>query len=819
MPRPLVPSLPVQAGPPPEVDRSARPAYNTIITKDAKTRVGMFKTHRIGDRLLFEIPPRELGVDMLVVGRYARAAADAGWMYGGDEFTERTVRWERVGNRVLLRSPSFAVMADTALPVYRAVQAGNYASIIATFEIQTFGPDSAPVIDVTRLFVTGIPELSAMRGGGVDPARSYIESALAYPTNIEIEATQTGAPTGAPTPETPSPQAGARSVLAHWSMIHLPDVPMRARQSDERVGYFNVSRLDFGTNQFRSVEQRFITRWRLDKKEPSAAMSEPVNPIVYYIDPATPDQWRPWIRQAVLDWAPAFEAAGFKNAIQVKEPPTDDPDWSPDDVRHTMIRWLPSATENAVGPYIADPRTGEILNGSIRIFHNVLNLQRDWYYTQVGPLDERARSWPMPDSLMGRLLQYVVSHEIGHTLGLRHNQIASSLYPAESLRVASWVHRMGSAPSIMDYSRYNYVAQPEDHIAPADLIPRVGPYDRFAIQWGYTPIPSSEGSDDERMTLDRWASAQDSVPWLRFAEWNPAEFGTLPEAVGDADPVWSTGWGMKNLARVMQMLPTTTLRPGQTNDDLAELYAQTVQQWQTEMGHVVSVVGGATVQFKSGSQRGAVYTPLSRDRQQAAVRFLNTHAFTTPRFLIDPRISRRLEPDGMITRINSAQDLILSSLFNDARLSRLVEYRAINNDASMTYSLGDLLADLRQGIWSELSSTRVDIDPFRRALQGSYLTQVAEQLSRGGAYSIAQGYMIFSRGNQASSAARAAFRTELDALRMQVDAAIPRAANAETRTHLLAVHNDIGRLLEPAVGNTSTSSGGGTASGPSVATH
>jgi hypothetical protein len=470
-----------------------------------------------------------------------------------------------------------------------------------------------------------------------------------------------------------------------------------------------------------------------------------------------------------------------------------------------MIRWLPSASENAAGPYVADPRTGEILNGSIRIFHNVLNLQRNWYFTQVGPLDPRAQQWPMPDSLMGRLLQYVVSHEIGHTLGLRHNQLASSLYPAESLRVASWVHRMGSTPSIMDYSRYNYVAQPEDHIAPADLVPRVGPYDRFAIRWGYAPIPKVADSDDERMTLDRWASEQDSVPWLRFAEWNVAEFGTMPEAVGDADPVWSTGWGMKNLARVMHMIPTA-LRPGQTNDDLSELYTQTLQQWRTEMGHVVTVVGGATVQHKSGSQRGPVYTPLSRVRQQAAVRFLNAQAFTTPKFLIDSHISRRFEPDGMLTRINSAQDMILSSLFNEGRLNRMVEYRAMGGDS--TYSLAEMLSDLRHGIWSELSEPRVSIDPFRRALQGSYLTQLGEQLSRGGAYSIAQGYMIFSRGNQANSAARAAFRSELEALRAQVDAAVPRAADAETRTHLLAVQNDIARLLEqPGTGNSGGSNG------------
>ncbi len=536
--------------------------YRRVITAEAKTRSGLFIVHRIGDKLYFEIPPRELGKDMLLVGRFARAAAPdpasptGGFGdYGGDEFGERTLRWDREGNHIILRSPSFAITADTSKSVYRAVENSNYSPIVAIFNVEAYGPDSAAVIDVTRLYTTSVPEFEAIHGS-IDERRSLVESAIAFPDNIEVEATQTGTPTpvparGAPAPAAPRGPQEAQSVLAHWSLVRLPTVPMVPRQFDERVGFFSVRNVDFGIEQ-RAAQRQFITRYRLVKKDPSAAISDPVKPIIYYVDPATPDQWKPWIRKAITDWQPAFEAAGFSNAIIAMDPPTNDPDWSPDDIRHTMIRWLPSTVENAVGPHVSDPRTGEILNGSVRIFQNVLNLQRDWYFTQASQVDPRARTFPMPDSLMGRLLEFVVAHEIGHTIGLRHDQLGSSTYPADSVRSATWVHKMGHSPSIMDYSRFNYVAQPEDHIALEDMIPRVGPYDKFAIMWGYKPIPGAESTQAERPTLDTWARMQDTVPWYRFSENNEAGgFGTLTEAVGDADPVKSTGYGYKNLHRVV----------------------------------------------------------------------------------------------------------------------------------------------------------------------------------------------------------------------------------------------------------------------------
>jgi hypothetical protein len=786
-------------------DTSAGPKpYAEVVTEDAQTRDGMFKVHRIDEKLLFEIPRNQLDRDILLVKEIAQTTLGIG--YGGQAVGNDVFRFERRGNRLLLRGVSYEAVADPSRPEYLAVKNANVDPIISALDIAAFGPDSAMVVDVTRLFTSPPTELGpgTRIPGNVDADRSWVERATPFVDNVNVYSTLTFAQTAGRGAAAPAGGRGgatntnpSNTIVMSWSFHRLPDEPMMPRLCDDRVGYFSVQFTDY-TDEGQQVKQTcYITRYRLEKKNPNAAVSDPVEPIVYYLDHATPTRWIPYFIEAIESWQPAFEAAGFSNAIIGRVAP-DDPDWSPEDARYSVVRWLPSTTENASGPHVHDPRSGEILNAHIQFYQNVQRLQLTWYFTQAAALDPRARKFPYPDDLMGKLLGYVMAHEVGHTLGFQHNMKASSMYPTDSLRNESFLRRMSHTPTLMDYSRFNYVAQPDDNIPVDLLIPQIGPYDKWAAMWGYKPIPGAESPDDERATLDEWAREQDTKPYLRFSTSGSSgtDPGELTEAVGDYDAVKATRWGIANLERGMQWVLPATLKPTEGWDDLDNLYGRMIGQWRTELNHVNAIVGGYNSQEKYGSQTGVRFEPISRARQKEAVAFLNEQAFRTPAFFLDREILGRLGPGGEVARIVSAQAGLLNSLLSNARLIRMSEIA--HGSPAAAYPVLELFADVRAGIFSELGSG-ADIDVYRRALQRAYVGLLDNRLNPPPPPAAAAG-----RGGRAGgvpalatelSDVYPAARAELSALGQAVEAAIPGATGMK-RAHLEDLRHRIAASLK-----------------------
>jgi hypothetical protein len=711
--------------------------YDKVITKDAKTSAGLFLVHRLDDKVYFEIPVEELRKEMLWVTQIQQTQTGHG--YGGAPVGDRVVRWEQRGNDVLLRDVKYEIRADVSDPIKDAVEATSLEAIIAVFPVQAFGKDKRPVIDVTSVFTSDLPEFSAkaqLRASGIDARRTFIESVKAFPTNIEAKVLMTYRPRGPAgaagplgLPQLGEPESGGITAMLHHSMIELPAQPMKPRRYDDRVGFFNVSFEDYGSPKQEVERVSYINRWRLEKKDPKAAVSEPKKPIVFYIGREVPAKWRPWLKKGIEAWQPAFEKAGFKNAILAKDPPSlrEDPDWDAEDARYSSIRWLPSTIENAMGPHVHDPRTGEILEADILFYHNILKLVRDWYFVQTSPNDPKAQSLPLPDDLMGELVAMVTSHEVGHTLGFRHNMKASSTYSVEQLRDPVFTKKYGVEASIMDYGRFNYVAQPGDG---ARLIPIIGPYDEFAVEWGYKEFPDAKTYEAQKAELDKIVARQLDDPKLRFGGGNPAEDPSEQTEDLGSDAIRATELGLKNIDRVAGYLVKATAKAGENYDLLRAVYGELIGQRNRELGHVANIVGGLVqhnLWFPHGKK---VFIAVAPEQQKKAVQFLNQNAFQTPRSLIEPDIVDRLESHGSADRILAAQQSLLRMLLNQRRLNRMSELSARTPDSA--YRPTDLIGDLHEGIWGELAippaGAAGDIDLYRRNLQRAYVDLLAATL-------------------------------------------------------------------------------------------
>ena len=781
--------------------------FSEIVTEDAVSYEGLFDVHLEDDglKLLYQIPDSLFGREMLIVSRLARTTE--GYQYGGSKVNTQAVRWERQGDFVMLRALRYSSVADSTLPIYRAVRDAQFEPIIARVPVLAIGPDSSSVVvDMTATFTEDTPMFGLPSGAReqfkvrrLDKDRSYLSRAGAYPRNVEVRAVLTYEASEAPA----NSSTGVLSVEMAHSMVLLPDTPMRPRRADPRVGYFSIEQTDYGLPAQRAEAREYITRWQLVPSDMEAyargELVEPVDPIVYYIDPATPEEWREPLKQGVEDWNVAFEAAGFRNAIRAEDPPTDDPDWSPEDARFSVIRYFPSDTQNAYGPHVHDPRTGQILESDIGWYHNVMNLLRNWFFVQTAAVNPLARSPQFRQDVMGELVRFVSAHEVGHTLGLPHNWISSTAYSVDSLRSPTFTATHGTAPSIMDYARFNYVAQPEDGVT--QLMPRVGEYDIWAVKWGYTYFPDADSEAEERAMLQAMVAEVRDDPALRYGRQtsDPVDPRSQSEDLGD-DAVYASQMGLANLKRIVPRLREWTTEDGETYADLEELYGQVVGQWGRYLGHVSRQVGGVTIDPKMTEEDGVVYAPVDAARQRAAVAFLVDEAFTTPDWLLDTDLLGRIEAGGAADRVLRLQEGALDRLLNPVRLARLAEAEWLYGDAA--YPAAEMMGDLQGGLFAELARG-ASVDPSRRALQRAYVDRLGDLLTDDGlgvpAARVQQvyGYRPLSVDR---SEVRPLARGGLLALQEAIAAALPRYRAADERAeryHLLDLDARIETLLDP----------------------
>lgn len=724
--------------------------YKEVVTDKAVTRVGMLTVHEVDDNYFFEIPDSMLGRDIMAITRFVRTPAGAG--YGGEEENRQVIRFEKgPTNKILLKAIEYVnVSTDTTSPLYEAVRNANMDPIAAAFDVKAYTDDKkAAVVDLTEFLGGSEPMISvnaitkqSYNLTDFKKDRSFIEYIRVYPINIEVRSVKTYAAkppalftgTEKRTPGvTDLPAglaAGAVTFEMSTSFILLPKTPMRKRLQDPRVGYFSTRYTVFDEGKQRADTETFAVRWRLEAKNADDAarqqrgeLIEPAKPIVFYIDPATPAKWRPFLKQGVEDWKPAFEQAGWKNAIQAKDWPEGDTTMSLEDARFSVIRYFASNIQNAYGPNVHDPRSGEILESHIGWYHNVMQLLKRWYTTQAAPIDPRARKNELEEELMGQLIRFVSAHEVGHTLGLQHNFGASSATPVEKLRDPNFCAANGHTSSIMDYARFNYVAQPEDGIK--DLFPRVGDYDKWAIEWAYKPIYNTPDAKADEKVLNKWYL--DKAAGNQRLHFNGGYTGTDPRAqtedLGDNSMAAST-YGIKNLQRIMPNIESWTREEADHYSMARELHGDVVGQYRRYVGHVTTWVGGMYGTPKTYEQSGPVYEQASALRQREAVAFLNKEVFQAPWWLYPPELTAKLMQDGGMDAIAGLHSSTINSLLGTGRLQRV----ALQKE----YGLLELFEDLKKGIWGELDSKKT-IAPERRALQKMHLEKMIELAKLSGA--------------------------------------------------------------------------------------
>lgn len=698
--------------------------------KKGKSAKGMFTVHKVAGKIYFEIPASLLEREMLFGSTVSEINDNSDALVGEKPIKPLHVQFARKDSLVLLQkfTARSTVIDQGYEKIASAVRLNKIPVTFATFPIKAIAPDSSLVIDVSPLFLTDIKELRPIESmsGLINRSLSfkkelaYLDDIKAFEDNVSVKSVLTYTSDlkvlGTLTLYKDKPTTAKMT----RTFLLLPEKPMRPRIADSRIGVFFAG-VEHFSNEDQVKALYYANRWNLQPSDTAAyrrgELVEPVKPIVFYVDNAFPAAWEPAIKQGIEDWNMAFEKIGFKNAVRALDFPTDDPEFDPDNLKYSCVRYAPTWVANAMGPSWKDPRSGEIVCASVYFHHNIVKLLNNWRFIQTAQIDSRVRSVTLPEEVMQEGIRYVTAHEVGHCLGLMHNMAASAAFPVDSLRSVTFTRKYGTTPSIMDYARYNYVAQPEDKgvkLTP----PQLGEYDLYAIKWLYTPLFVTP--QKEREILDRWISENAGNPIYRYgkqqvyARYDPS---AVEEDLGD-DPIKASDYGIRNLKYIMSHLNEWLENEDKDFTHRQTLYSQLLMQYKRYINNVLMNVGGMYLyDIKTGDAPGVAYKSVPKEVQRASVDFLLKELYDMD-WLNNEELLRNLPPQknqALEMQIGTAS--IFKNLLTIKKKNAVILSAAQSEDP---YTLEEYLNDIYRTVWAKTIAGK-SLEPIDKTYQTDFI--------------------------------------------------------------------------------------------------